>query len=451
MPGSIAKRSGCGRRWWRSLRTHPKPPAPARASRSCRNSSVCSPTPPGQGPAALLARHSDRPARSISGAVLMYFDHNASTPVRPEVADAMQSCLAELHANASSLHREGQRARAAVEKAREQVAALIHARPAEVVFVSGGTEGDHLALVGGAWALRERGRRVALSAVEHHAVHGACDLLHEHGFSIEHLPVAPSGMVDPAAVDRLPGDTVLAAVMLANNETGAMQPVAEIATRAHRHGVRLLCDAVQAVGKVAVNVEALDVDYLVISGHKIGGPKGAGALVVRRGAPLAPLFRGSGHEGGRRGGTENVPGIVGLGLAAELAARDLASETARLARLRARLESAITATAPDAVIHAGQAPRLPNTVNASFPGARSDAMLMALDARGVAVSAGAACASGAVEPSPVLSAMGVSRELAVCAIRFSLGRTSTEAELDTVAAVLPEALRAARAAAPMAV
>jgi cysteine desulfurase len=204
---------------------------------------------------------------------------------------------------------------------------------------------------------------------------------------------------------------------------------------------------VQAAGKIPVDVAELEADYAVISGHKIGGPKGAGAVVVRRDAPLAPLFRGSGHEGGRRGGTENVPGIVGLGLAAQLAGRDLAEESARLAALRERLESAIRAAAPDAVFHSGSAPRLPNTVNASFPGARSDALLLALDARGIAVSAGAACASGAVEPSPVLRAMGVPRDLAVCAIRFSLGRTTTEQDLAALEARLPDAVRAARAAA----
>ena len=380
---------------------------------------------------------------------MIYLDHNASTPVRPEVAEAIQACLTGLHGNASSLHREGQRARAAVEGAREQVAALVGARASEVVFVSGGTEGDHLALVGGAWALSRSPGRVAISAIEHHAIHGAGDVLRDHGFRIEHVPVDARGVVDRAALERLPDDTAIVALMLANNETGAVQPVAETADWAHRRGARLLCDAVQAAGKIPVDAATLDPDYLVISGHKIGGPKGAGALVVRRGAPLAPLFRGSGHESGRRGGTENVPGIVGLGLAAELAARDLASEPARLEKLRAQLESAILDADPSAVFHSRQAPRLPNTVNASFPGARSDAMLMALDARGVAVSAGAACASGAVEPSPVLSAMGVSREIAVCAIRFSLGRTTTEVEIEKLAAILPEALRAARAAAPM--
>jgi cysteine desulfurase len=377
---------------------------------------------------------------------MIYLDHNASTPVRPEVSAAMRACLEDLHGNASSLHREGQRARAAVERAREQVAALVNARPTEVVFVSGGTEGDHLGLVGGAWAQRDQGRRVAISAVEHHAVHGAAELLGELGFTVDHLPVTSDGMVDPALLDRLAAGTVMVALMLANNETGVLQPVAEAAARVHRAGARLLCDAVQAVGKVPVDAAALDADWLVLSGHKIGGPKGAGALVQRRHAPLAPLFRGSSHEAGRRGGTENVPGIVGLGVASESAARELANEGGRLLALRAQLEKAIRAAAPDVVIHGAKAPRLPNTVNASFPDARSDRLLMALDARGVAVSAGAACASGAVEPSPVLSAMGVPRALAVCAIRFSFGRTTTAEEIERVAGLLPEALVAARGA-----
>ena len=357
----------------------------------------------------------------------------------------MRPCLADLYANPSSLHREGQRARAAVERAREQVAALVHAHPDEVVFTSGGTEGDHLAILGAAWARRERGARIAISTIEHHAVHGAAEVLADQGWVVDDLPVTPSGRVDPAAFAPVHG-TVVVSLMLANNETGVLQPVAELARRAHEVGALIHCDAVQGAGKVAVDMASLEVDYLVISAHKMGGPKGAGALVVRRGAPLAPLFRGSGHERGRRGGTENLPGIVGLGVAAVCAARDLASEATRLLPLRQRLEAGLREIAPDAVIHGAQAPRLPNTVLASIPGARSDHLLIALDARGVAVSAGAACASGAVEPSPVLSAMAVPRELAVAAVRFSLGRTTTAADLESALAVLGEAVSAARAA-----
>ena len=378
---------------------------------------------------------------------MIYFDHNASTPVRPEVAEAMRECLAGTSANPSSQHREGQRARAAVERARGQVAALLHARPDEVVFTSGGTEGDHAGLIGAAWALEARGRRVAFAALEHHAVHGAAAVLARTGFEVAHLPVLAVGWVPPDALDALPADTTVVAVMLANNETGVLQPVAEIARRARARGLRVLCDAVQAAGKIPVDCETLGADYLVVSGHKFGGPKGAGALVVRQGAPFEPLFRGTGHEGGRRGGTENVPGIVGLGVAAERAAGEQRGEAVRLLALRERLERGLRAAVPDAVVHGARAPRLPNTVNASFPGARSDHLLMALDARGIAVSAGAACASGAVEPSPVLAAMGVPRELAVCALRFSMGRTTTEPEVDQVLAALGEAVRAVRAAA----
>lgn len=379
---------------------------------------------------------------------MIYLDHNASTPVRPEVADAMHEALRDLGANPSSAHREGQRVRAAVERAREQVARLVNARSDEIVFVSGGTEGDHLAVIGGAWARRDDGLRVAYAAIEHHAVHGAVDVLEEMGWEHDTLPCDADGRTVAESVDALPADTTVVSLMFANNETGVVQPVAEIARRAKARGMLVHCDAVQGAGKVAVDVAALGVDYLVLSAHKFGGPKGSAALVARRGAPLSPLFRGSGHERGRRGGTENVPGIVGLGLAAELAAAGLAAETPRLAALRERLERALLAALPDMVVHGARAPRLPNTLGVSFPGARSDHMLVALDARGIAASAGAACASGGVEPSPVLTAMGVPRELAVCAIRFSLGRTTTAADVDAAVPQIAGAVRAARASAP---
>ena len=376
---------------------------------------------------------------------MIYFDHNASTPVRPEVREAMADALATLSANPSSQHREGQRARAAIERARDQVAALVGARSDEVVFLSGGTEGDHAGLIGAALAMEAQGRTVACSAVEHHAVHGAFEVLTRMGWHEQVLPVDGEGRTVVAGVDGLPSGTTVLSVMLANNETGVLQPVAEIAERAHACGLRVHCDAVQAAGKIPVAFDVLGVDYLVISAHKLGGPKGAGALILRRGAPYEPLFRGSAHERGRRGGTENLPGIVGFGLAAELALRELDAETARLGSLRTRLEQGLAAAVPDVVIHGGQAPRLPNTVNASFPGARSDHLLMALDARDVEVSAGAACASGAVEPSPVLRAMGVPRDLAVCALRLSMGRTTTAAEVDEVAKTVGECVATVRA------
>jgi cysteine desulfurase len=272
-------------------------------------------------------------------------------------------------------------------------------------------------------------------------------LLADLGWAHVTLPCDADGRTPPAAVDALPADTTLLSVMLANNETGVLQPVAELAARAHERRLLVHCDAVQAAGKVAVDVAVLGVDYLVLSGHKFGGPKGAAALIVRRGAPLVPLQRGTGHERGRRGGTENVPGIVGLGVAAERAAADLDAEIVRLTALRERFEQGLLQAVPDAVIHGAHAPRLPNTVNASFPGARADHLLLALDARGVAVSAGAACASGAVEPSPVLAAMAVPRALAIGALRFSFGRTTTADEIERSLTALADAVRAARAGA----
>ncbi len=358
----------------------------------------------------------------------------------------MSSCLGDLDANPSSMHREGQRARAAIDRARAQVAALAGAAPEQVAFVSGGTEGDHAALIGAALGAEARGRRVAISAIEHHAMHGAASFLERIGFAVSHLPAGAAGTVDPDAPEALAAETTVIAVMLANNATGVLQPVEAIAARARVAGRVTVCDAVQAAGKIPIDMTRLGVDVLVISAHKLGGPKGVGAMIVRDGVALEPLFRGSGHERGRRGGTENLPGIVGFGVAAECAARELSGEAERLSALRERLEAGILEVAPGAVIHGARAPRLPNTVNASFPGARSDHLLMALDSRGVAVSAGAACASGAVEPSPVLAAMGVPRDLAIAALRLSMGRTTTAGELERVIDALRESVAAARAA-----
>ena len=377
----------------------------------------------------------------------VYLDHNASTPVRPEVAEAMHQALRDLGANPSSAHRAGQRVRAALERARAQAAALVGAREDEVVFCSGGTEGDHLAIIGSAWAQRARSQKVASAAIEHHAVHGAVAVLEEFGWTHTALPCNAAGLTDPESVNGLPQGCTVLSIMLANNETGVLQPVAAIAARARARGVRVHCDAVQGVGKVPVDIDALGVDYLVYSGHKFGGPKGAGVLIVRGKAPLESLFRGSAQERGRRGGTENVPGIIGLGLAAELAQRDLADEAARQLALRKGFEQELRLAVPDAVVHGAQAPRLPNTVNVSFPGARADHMLLALDARGLAASAGAACASGGVEPSPVLTAMGVPAELAVCALRFSLGRTTSADDVARAVAIVAESVRTVRAAA----
>lgn len=376
----------------------------------------------------------------------IYLDHNASTPVRPEVAEAMGKALRDLGANPSSAHRGGQLVRAAIEDARDAAAELVEADCREIVFVSGGTEGDHLAIVGSAWAQRERGKHVATAAIEHHAVHGAVQVLEQFGWTHSTLPCSPSGMTLPESVNDLPAGITLLSLMLANNETGVLQPVSALAARARARGIRVHCDAVQGVGKVPVDIDALGVDYLVFSAHKFGGPKGIGVLVVRKNAPLESLFRGSAQEHGHRGGTENVPGIIGMGVAARLAKREIASEGARVLALRKSFEDELKRALPDVVVHGAQAPRLPNTVNVSFPGARADHLLLALDARGIAASAGAACASGGVEPSPVLTAMGVSRELAVCALRFSLGHATHADDLARAVAVIAESVRAVRAA-----
>ncbi|MEO5989402.1 MAG: cysteine desulfurase family protein [Candidatus Eisenbacteria bacterium] len=377
---------------------------------------------------------------------MIYLDHNASTPVRPEVAQAMHLALSDLGANPSSSHREGQRVRAALERARAQVAAFAGSRVDEVVFVSGGTEGDHLAVIGAAWARRDHGRHVAFAAVEHHAVHGAAEVLEELGWTHEELPCDAQGRTRVEAIDALPAGTTVASVMLANNETGVVQPVRALADRAHLRGMLLHCDAVQAMGKLPVDFAMLGADFLVLSGHKFGGPKGAGALIVRNGVPMQPLFRGSAQEHGRRGGTENVAGIIGLGLACELVAHDLAAHAEAMQGLRLQFEQALLAAVPDAMIHGRDAERLPNTVNVSFLGARSDHLLLALDARGVCCSAGAACASGGVEPSAVLRAMGVPRQWAVSALRFSLGRGTTLAELHAAVVHVADSVERIRAA-----
>ncbi len=375
---------------------------------------------------------------------MIYLDHNASTPVRPEVAEAMHQALRDLGANPSSPHRAGQQARAAIERARSQVAAMVGAASEEVVFVSGGTEGDHLVVIGAAMACRAQGMAVAASAIEHHAVRGAADVLSDFGWTHHALPCDADGRTQASAIDSLPEGTTLVSLMFANNETGVLQPVAELAARAHARGMLVHCDAVQGAGKVAVDAGALGADYLVISAHKFGGPKGTAAVIVRKSAPLEALFRGSGHERGRRGGTENAAGIVGMGLAAEMACRDLDRESERIAALRERFESRLLEAIPDAVVHGAAAPRLPGTSQISFPGARSDYLLMALDARGLCASAGAACHSGGVEPSSVLSAMGVGRDLAICAIRFSLGRTTTAQDIQGATGIVTESVSLVR-------
>jgi cysteine desulfurase len=365
----------------------------------------------------------------------VYLDHNATTPLDPRVLDAMMPFLRDDYGNPSSLHWFGQRARGAVEEAREQVAELVAADPAEIVFTSGGSESDNAALRGVAAKARPPRAGIVCTAIEHHAVLNTAKALGDEGRPVAIVRVGEGGAVDPDDLAAsLDDTTALVSVMLANNETGVLQPVAEAARLARARGVLVHCDAVQGAGKVAVDVRALDVDLLTLSAHKIHGPKGVGCLYVRRGTPLAALVRGGGQERNRRAGTENVAGIVGFGVAAGLARQGLKADAARLANLRDRLEARLLAI--PGTHRNGEGPRLPNTTNVSFGGVDAEALLMALDLEGLAVSTGAACAAGGIEPSHVLRAMGLPPERVQSSLRLSLGRTTTPTDVDYAAEVI---------------
>ncbi len=372
----------------------------------------------------------------------IYLDHNATTPLDPRVLAAMEPYLGAAYGNASSLHRLGRLARAAVETAREQVAALLGAHPAEVVFTSGGTEANNAALKGVAAAAP--GGRVLVSAIEHASVLETAQALGPFGWQNTQLAVGSDGRVNPETLEAaLTTDTRLVSVMWANNETGVVHDLPRLAEKARAGGALFHTDAVQAAGKLPVDFAASGADLLSISGHKIYGPKGIGALVVGRHVNLVPLVHGSAQEKGRRGGTENVAGIVGLGAAAEIAARELAERTPRLLALRERLERRLAERVPDTVVFAQSTERLANTVFLAIPGVDGEMLLMNLDRRGFALSAGAACA-GAREPSHVLLAMGVPHDLARGAVRVSLGHDTSEAHVDGLVEALAaecEALR----------
>jgi cysteine desulfurase len=380
----------------------------------------------------------------------VYLDHNATTPLAPEVLRAMTPYLVEEFGNASSIHSVGQRARAGVELARSRVAALLGAREKEIVFTSGGTEADNMAIRGIVGASERARKHVVTSAIEHHAVLNTCQALEVEGVSVTYLPVSSGGVVDPEDVRRaLTPDTVLITLMHANNELGTVQPIAEIAAIARERKVPFHTDAVQAVGKLPVDVGELGVDLLSLSAHKIYGPKGVGALYIRRNLPLKPLFFGGHHERDRRPGTENVAGIVGLGAAAELAAAHLSEEAARLAALRDELEARLLALVPHVGLNGDRARRVPNTTNLHFDYVEGEPLVIALDLKGIAVSTGAACSSGAVEPSHVLTAIGLAPERARASLRFSLGRSTTREEVDYVCEVLPGVVEHLRELSPL--
>ena len=377
-----------------------------------------------------------------------YLDNAATTPVRPEVLEAMLPYLGkEAFGNPSSAHRFGRAARAGVEEAKRAIAAAVDAEPNQVVFTSGGTEADNLAIIGAALAARDRDGpfRVAVSATEHKAALAAAHAVKHLGGEEVILPVSASGLVDCLALDAVLDEGVaLVSVMWVNNEVGTVQPVADVASRCCDAGVLFHSDAVQAFGKVPVSLRDVNCTLLTISGHKIGAPKGVGALIVRDRKAVEAIIHGGGQQFGIRPGTENVPGIVGLGIAAKLAAQEQPALAARLRELRDELERRALAIVPDAVINGWQSARAPHISNISIPGADSEALLMHLDLAGIACSSGSACSTGTVEPSHVLTAMSVPRELGVSALRFSFGKDSTIDDVEAVTGVLPKIVEKVR-------
>lgn len=380
----------------------------------------------------------------------IYLDHSSTTPVRPEVVEAMLPFWTDRFGNAGSIHAFGRSCRRAVDDARDQVAALIDAHPRDIVFTSGGTESDNLA-VRGIPGARPPGRRgILVSAVEHHAVLHAAEAEAKHdGGAVRILPVSADGVADVGALEALADDSLaLVSVMHANNETGVIQPVAAVAEWCCARGIPFHCDVVQSIGKIPFSIKALPVAMLAISAHKLNGPKGVGACYIRKGTEFVPQMSGGFQERERRAGTENVAGIVGFGKACEIAKRDMDTVAARMRRLRDALQSGILERIPESFVNGAQAERLPHLLNIRFAGVEGESVVLALDVEGVAVSSGSTCSSGAVEASHVLLAMGQTHAEAQSAVRFSLGHSTTEAEIDEVLALLPGVIERIRRATP---
>ena len=384
----------------------------------------------------------------------IYLDNNATTPLDPSVLEAMLPYLRDKFANASSVHSPGQRARAAVDEARESVAALLGsaAKVSEIVFTSDGTEADNLAIFGAVAASPRARKHVITTSLEHHAVLQACQALEKQGIDVTYVPAnssAGEGVIDSAAVRAaVRPETVLISVMHANNELGTVQPVEEVGRIAQEAGVPFHCDAVQSAGKLPLDVNRTGASLLSLSAHKFYGPKGAGALYVRTGTRMEPLRRGGQHERGLRPGTENVAAIVGMGKAAELAAKRLREDAGRIATLRDRLEDELLARVPGIRVNGARSPRVANTANITFPGASGESLVIALDLQGIACSTGAACSSGAIEPSHVLLAIGLSDHAARSSVRFSLSRHTTAAEIERTIQIVPQVVERLRALSP---
>ena len=377
----------------------------------------------------------------------VYLDNNATTPILPEVFEAMRPYFAEHFGNASSIHHHGQETRAAVEHSRESVAALLGCRASEIVFTSGGTEGDNLAIFG----LVRAGGHVISSTIEHHAVLNSCKHLEEAGCEVTYVPVDARGLVDPDDVRRsLRPNTKLISIMMANNETGVLQPVDEIGKIAAEADVYFHTDAVQAAGKVPIDVQHIRCDLLSISGHKMHAPQGVGALYVRKGTILQPMLYGGSHERSRRAGTENVPGIIALGKAAEIAKEALdRGDLTQMAAMRDHLQERILAEVETIGVNGAGAPRVPNTTNIHFDHIEGEALVIALDLKGLAVSTGAACSSGAIEPSHVLTAMGLPPDQARASLRFSLGKQNTAEDVEFALKLIPATVARLRELSPV--
>ena len=369
----------------------------------------------------------------------VYFDYNATAPLSADVADAIARATRDLFGNPSSVHHFGQQAKAALDDARSSVASLIGAEPTEIVFTSGGTEADNLAIRGLAEALEPSGRRhLVASAIEHEAVLNTLKALARRGWRTSLIPVAASGVVVREALEAvLADDTALVSVMHANNEIGTIQPIKELADLAHARGALFHTDAIQSAGKIPTDIKQLGVDLLAVSAHKFGGPKGVGALWIKRGTRMLPVLTGGKHERNRRAGTENVAGLVGMGAAARVAVEKLAGEAARVAAIRDELEAGILSRVPATAVNGARDRRVPNTSNISFDRVEAESLLIALDLEGVAVSTGSACSSGTLEPSHVLKAMGFAAHRTQNSLRFSLGQFSTKAEVEYVLGILP--------------
>ncbi|MCK9306356.1 MAG: cysteine desulfurase NifS [Methanoculleus sp.] len=377
-------------------------------------------------------------------------DHAATTPTRPEVVEEMLPCFTERFGNPSSIYALAREAQVTMERARGRVAEAIGARPENIFFTSGGTEADNWAIKGVAAANRKKGDHIVTSSIEHHAVLHACQALEKQGYRVTYLPVDEFGLIDPAAVEEAITDkTILVSVMAANNEIGTIQPVAAIAKVAHDHGVPFHTDAVQAIGAVPIDVDAMGIDLLSLSAHKFYGPKGTGALYIRKKTPIGTFMDGGAQERGRRAGTENVPGIVGLGKAIELATADIEGRNRRIVAMRDRLIRGILETIPDTRLNGHPVERLANNVNVAFRYVEGESILLMLDALGIAASTGSACTSASLEPSHVLTACGLPHEEAHGSLRLTLGHRNTDDDVDYVLSVLPRVIERLRKMSPL--